>query len=372
MVQKYISCDGFLALKTMENKSLTVNASSMDESSNSYLHEEKRWFKIFLCVIYSFIFIFGILGNAIVCFVMYQRRNLKTVTNLFILNLAISDLIFAGSIPLEFPLIIDDYQWPYTSFFCKLYTPVQTIAVSASTFSLTAVSIVRYRAIINPLKKQISHGYAKYMLFGIWTFSTMLMIPHIVTLKMKESTCEEEWPLLTYRKIYTTFLFVFLYVVPLTIVSISYTTIVCELKKKRDFHNTVLNNIRNEETKKIVGLLIKVTFTFAIFNLPSQLMWLWLDFGNADKMFPFFWDLLASFNVFVFANSACNPLLYYMFHDSFKQEVNLYFTKCCKKKTIQRTDCNDKLLCFAEQITLVPLHTLSVGPNKVRTCCTPV
>lgn len=348
----------------MENKSSTVNASTIDES-NGYLHEEKRWFKIILCVIYSFIFIFGILGNAIVCFVIYQRKNLKTVTNLFILNLAISDLIFAASIPLEFPLIIDDYKWPYTSFFCKLYTPVQTIAVSVSIFSLTAVSIIRYRAIIHPLKKQISHGYVKYMLLGIWTFSTLLMIPHIVTLKMKESTCEEEWPLLTYRKIYTTFLFVCLYVVPLTIVSISYTTIACELKKKRDCQNTALNDVRNEETKKVVGLLIKITVAFAICNLPSQLMWLWLDFGNADDIFPFFWDLLASLNVFVFANSACNPLLYYMFHDRFKQEVNLYFTKCCKKKTINRTDCNDNLLCLAEN-TSIPLHTLNLGSNNVR------
>ena len=325
----------------MENKSSTVNASTTDES-NGYLHEEKRWFKIILCVIYSFIFIFGILGNAIVCFVMYQRKNLKTVTNLFILNLAISDLIFAGSIPLEFPLIIDDYQWPYTSFFCKLYTPIQTIAVSVSIFSLTVVSIIRYRAIIHPLKKQISHGYVKYMLLGIWTFSTLLMIPHIVTLKMKESTCEEEWPLLTYRKIYTTFLFVCLYVVPLTIVTISYTTIACELKKKRDFHNTALNDVRNEETNKVVGLLIKITVAFAICNLPGQLMWLWLDFGNADKIFPFFWDLLAFLNVFVFANSAGNPFLYYKFHDRFKQEVNLYLTKrLLTKKTIERPDCND-------------------------------
>lgn len=331
----------------MENENLIVNASTT-EKSNSHSYEEKHWFKIILCVIYSIIFILGILGNATVCFVMHQRKKVKTVTNLFILNLAISDLIFAGSIPLEFPLIIDDYKWPYLSFFCKLYTPVQTIAVCASIFSLTALSMIRYRAIIHPLKTQVSHSYAKYMLFGIWTFPALLVIPQIVTLKMKGSTCGEEWPYLTYRKIYTTLLFVCFYVVPLTIVVFAYTAIVRELNKKRDYHNTALNDVRNEETQKVVSLLIKITVVFALCNLPSQLMWLWLDFGNADEIFPYFWDLLASLNVFIFANSACNPLLYYIFHDRFRQEVNLHLTKCCKKKTTERTDGNNEVLCIAK------------------------
>ena len=327
----------------MESKNLTVNA-SMTHESNNHSHEEKRWFKIILCILYSIIFILGVMGNAIVCFVIHQRKKLKTVTNLFILNLAISDLIFAGSIPLELPLIIDDYKWPYIPFFCKLYNPVQTTALSVSIFSLTAVSMIRYRAIIHPLKKQISRGYTKYMLFAIWTFSSLLVIPHIVTLKMKGSACEEEWPHLTHRKIYTTLLFACFFVVPLIIVVSAYTTIVRELKKKRDYHNTALNDVRNKETKKVVSLLIKITIVFALCNLPAQLMWLWLDFGNADEIFPYFWDLLDFLNVFIFANSACNPLLYYIFHDRFRQEVNLYLKKYCKKKA----DAYQEQLCIVK------------------------
>lgn len=347
---------------------------STTETSNLNSHGVKRWVKIVLCILYSMIFIFGVLGNATVCFIMHQRKKLRTVTNFFILNLAISDLIFAGSIPLEFPLIIDDYKWPYTSFFCKLYSPVQTIVVSVSIFTLTAVSVIRYRAIIHPLKRQISHVHANYLLFGIWTFSTLLMIPHFVTLKLKGSTCDEEWPHSSYRKIYTTLLCVCFYVVPLIIVVFAYAMIVKELSKEPDYHNIALKNVRNEETKKVVSLLIKITVVFAICNLPAQLMWMWLDFGNADETFPYFWDLLTFLNIFMFANSACNPLLYYIFHDKFRQEVHSFLEKYCRLKTIMKNHGQNKPLCITENE--IPEADRSNGvilhSTDLQTCITKV
>ena len=355
----------------MENKSLIINTSTTEQSTiNS--KAEKAWLKIIICVAYSFIFILGVLGNATVCFILYYKQKLKTVTNLFIFNLAISDLIFAGSIPLEFPLIIGDYKWPYTPFFCKLYTPVQTIAVSVSIFSLTAVSVIRYRAIVHPLKKQVSYSYAKYILFGIWTVSTLLMIPHIATLKIKGSICDEEWPNITYRKIYTTLLSVCFYVVPLTIVSFAYTKIVAELKKKQDYDNTLLNDVRNEETRRVVNLLVIITIVFAFCNLPCQVMWLWLDFGNADKTFSNFFDILAAMNVFIFANSACNPLLYYIFHHEFRQEVSLYLKKNCKKRTSARSFIGNDRLLTATGKEIVMRHALYNASNSMQACKTRV
>lgn len=45
------------------------------------------------CVLYGSIFILGIFGNALVCYVVFRNKAMQTVTNLFITNLALSDIL---------------------------------------------------------------------------------------------------------------------------------------------------------------------------------------------------------------------------------------------------------------------------------------
>lgn len=42
---------------------------------------------------YFFIFLLSMVGNILVCFIVLENRRMRTVINLFILNLAISDLL---------------------------------------------------------------------------------------------------------------------------------------------------------------------------------------------------------------------------------------------------------------------------------------
>lgn len=49
--------------------------------------------KVFFYVLYILIFIIGVSGNALVCYVVARNRSMQTVTNLFITNLALSDIL---------------------------------------------------------------------------------------------------------------------------------------------------------------------------------------------------------------------------------------------------------------------------------------
>lgn len=46
-----------------------------------------------LTVAYLFIFLLCMVGNGLVCLIVLENRRMRTVTNLFILNLAVSDLL---------------------------------------------------------------------------------------------------------------------------------------------------------------------------------------------------------------------------------------------------------------------------------------
>lgn len=56
-----------------------------------YLHQPSTA-AIFI-VSYLLIFVVCMLGNGVVCFIVLRSKNMWTVTNLFILNLAVSDLL---------------------------------------------------------------------------------------------------------------------------------------------------------------------------------------------------------------------------------------------------------------------------------------
>lgn len=46
-----------------------------------------------LCIFYSLIFVIGITGNLLVVYVVVRKKSMQSVTNLFIMNLALSDIL---------------------------------------------------------------------------------------------------------------------------------------------------------------------------------------------------------------------------------------------------------------------------------------
>ena len=57
-----------------------------------FLRHNIEWTLLFI-VAYTMVFIVGIVGNSCVVLVILRTRSMRTVTNLFILNLAVADLL---------------------------------------------------------------------------------------------------------------------------------------------------------------------------------------------------------------------------------------------------------------------------------------
>lgn len=102
--------------------------------------ESFKSFNIISCIL---ICVLGTIGNALVVLVVYRRKKMKTVTNYFIVNLALADLaVLLINVPLD---VAHEYigDWLYRGFMCKLIQPLQTLATTASVWSLVAISISR-------------------------------------------------------------------------------------------------------------------------------------------------------------------------------------------------------------------------------------
>ncbi|KXJ20358.1 neuropeptide FF receptor 1 [Exaiptasia diaphana] len=309
-----------------------TNASHM-QTSTSELDEYTRHARILKLALYVIIFLISSIGNSMVCVIILRRKTMKTVTNYFILNLAIADLALTCiCIPFDIPVQEMNYVWPYGGFMCKILYPLQTLALFASIYTLTAVSLTRYWAIVHPLKKQLTVVKAKFVIFGIWVFSLIPVCPYIIILKYDsgKKSCDESWDSHNTRKVYTAFLFTSQYVLPLIVIATAYISIALELHK-REFVTECLRRQQLEETRKIVRMLIVVTVLFAACMLPNNIMWMWLDFGQADKHFNYFWEVIAFSNILTFANSAANPLCYTILNENYRKEFKSALQFCWQR-----------------------------------------
>jgi len=81
---------------------------------------QPRIYEWTMIVIYSVIFVVGLLGNGLVCFVVFRNSNMRTVVNIFIVNLAVADfLVLLVCLP---PSVLADTTetWWLGSVMCKI------------------------------------------------------------------------------------------------------------------------------------------------------------------------------------------------------------------------------------------------------------
>lgn len=294
-----------------------------------------KYWKISLLVLHTIIFVISTVGNGLVCFVILRRRAMKTVVNYLILNLAIADLIFTCiCIPFDIPVQYMDYAWPYGATMCKIVYPIQTETLFASVYTLVALSLARYWAVVHPLKRQLTTERVKWAILVIWAVSFIPVTPYMAMLRLNRAnlTCGENWKDTTSRKAYTLSLFLLQYIIPLSIISCAHFAIGFELTGRASREKNIMRRIHIEEARKVSRMLITVTFLFAACVLPNNILWLWLDFGAADKTFVYFWEFLSFGNIIVFSNSALNPICYTMMNEAYKKEMRQTLMNCLKKK----------------------------------------
>ncbi|KAM6986717.1 cholecystokinin receptor [Aplochiton taeniatus] len=196
-------------------------------------------------LLYSLIFLLSVFGNLLIILVLTVNKRMRTVTNTFLLSLAISDLMMAVfCIPFTIiPNILEDFI--FGAAMCKIVAYLMGISVSISTFSLVAIAIERYSAICNPLKSRAwqtrSHAYR--VITATWILAFLVMSPypvfsHLIPVTRNNSTahkCRHLWPNIEVEQTWYTLLLLFLFVIPGVVMIIAYGLISRELYRGMQF-----------------------------------------------------------------------------------------------------------------------------------------
>ncbi|ELV11354.1 Neuropeptides B/W receptor type 2 [Tupaia chinensis] len=146
-----------------------------------------------LPVVYSVICAVGLAGNTAVICVILRAPKMKTVTNVFILNLAIAD----GLSTLVLPVNVAEHllqRWPFGELVCKLVLAIDHYNIFSSTYFLAAMSVDRYLVVlatVRPCHRYLvvlatvrscrvlrrTHRGAKVASLCVWLGVSVLVLP---------------------------------------------------------------------------------------------------------------------------------------------------------------------------------------------------
>ncbi|XP_032755468.1 C-X-C chemokine receptor type 2 [Rattus rattus] len=147
-------------------------------------------------VIYVLVTLLSLVGNSLVMLVILYNRSTCSVTDVYLLNLAIADLFFALTLPVWAASKVNG--WIFGSFLCKVFSFLQEITFYSSVLLLACISMDRYLAIVHATSTLIQKRHlVKFVCIAMWFLSLVLSLPIFIlrtTVKANPSTvvCYED------------------------------------------------------------------------------------------------------------------------------------------------------------------------------------
>ncbi|XP_050040293.1 cholecystokinin receptor type A-like isoform X5 [Dermacentor andersoni] len=324
----------------------------------------------FRILLYAIIFVCAVVGNSLVIITLVQRRRMRTVTNVFLLNLAVSDLLLGvfcmpttlvGSVLRNFVL---------GAAMCKLIPYLQAVSVSVSAWTLVSISLERFFAIVRPLESRRwqtrSHAYKVILM--VWLCSMVTMLPiavlsQLVPLRGERKKCREVWPNVTSERVFNVYLDVTLFLLPLVIMSFVYSCIGATLchgmkidNKNEELMSTAVvheeyhtnpnmpqlmappdvearlqkmprrqfifrGNYRKSRASKrrVIRMLSVLVLEFFVCWTPLYVLHTWTVFDAHAAYSRVPAGAFAAVHLLAYVSSCCNPITYCFMHDKYRQ-----------------------------------------------------
>nr|XP_040041366.1 neuropeptide Y receptor type 2 isoform X1 [Gasterosteus aculeatus aculeatus] len=303
------------------------NASAAKDRISQRLDDSTKLLgvQVILILAYSAIILFGVIGNSLVIYVVYKFKTLRTVTNFFIVNLAVADLL-VNTLCLPFTLVYTlDGEWKLGRELCFALPFAQGLAVHVSTVTLNVIALDRHRTIVHHTKTQMSRETCAGVVVVTWAVSGLLASPlaifreyKTVDLSAEESlqVCMEKWPSGGVNgSAYSISALVVQYGLPLAINCFVYTRIWNKLKSHMTFGGRGDRHQRRRNTTKMLWTMVVV---FAVSWLPFHAFQLAVDIDSAVLYRKDFKLLFTAFHVVAMCSTFVNPILYGWLNKNFR------------------------------------------------------
>ncbi|CAL9698221.1 unnamed protein product [Knipowitschia caucasica] len=258
------------------NSTVTTSDLYTDYNTNYSQYEdleEPVGGRVALAVFYSVVFVFSLSLNLLVLTVIYMFEKLTTVTNLLLLNLVLSSLLFISSVP--FVAVYEFFQdWPFGGPMCKIVSSLYFLGFFSSVLFLTLMTYDRHLAVVYSVTaaRLRCRTYALVSCAAVWVVSALacikpMIVQSLLYLPADERTlCQtdavKETPALKALGFYVQLLLFFLF--PLLLIIYCYMRIVCTVLSS--------NIVTKFKTLRLIFLIVLLFFIcWTPFNVVTLL-----------------------------------------------------------------------------------------------------
>ena len=344
----------------MINDSFTPNIST-DNLDRADVHcpeeepytSQKRFVRTSL---YAVTMVLSLFGNVIIICIVRKNRRMRNLTHYLIVNMAVADLLITV---LHMPYIL---QTQLTNspglvvggltgkLICKLVGYSQDVSIATSVFTLMAISIDRFMAVVFPLKRVTLSPKARYVIVPIWIISIVICSPLLYVNKMEEYEgefqCYEDWgPLLgseTAGRYYTVIQFALFYIVPLIVIAVLHSYIALKVWNRHvPVRRRHLPRVRfySVARRKLLRMLFIVVCLFAACWLPYHVVFL-LDFFSDKYLHCLMPETIMFYCLFAgHSNSALNPCVYFTIHKEYRKGLLQVIRRACCLRVATISSC---------------------------------
>ncbi|XP_063317705.1 C-C chemokine receptor type 9a [Pelmatolapia mariae] len=272
-------------------------------------------------------------GNlAVVWIYLNFRRRLKTMTDVYLLNLAVADLLFLVTLPLW--AAEASHSWIFGTSLCKINSALYKVNLFSSMLLLTCISVDRYIAIVQTTRAHNSQverlRCSRLVCAGVWLLALLLATPELVfaaPAKVEsQDYCRMVFP--THQGNNTKILVLSLQVsmgfcLPFIVMAFCYSVIVATLLKTQGF-----------QKHKAMRVILAVVVAFVVSQLPynSVLVMEAVQASNITincdqlKAFDKAGQVLKSL---AYMHACLNPFLYVFVGSRFRRDV-VHLLRCCR------------------------------------------
>lgn len=280
---------------------------------------------------YTAIFMLGVFGNCLVCYVVFCNKHMQNVTNYFITNLALADILLCVlAVPFT-PLYTFMGEWMFGRILCHLVTMAQGTSVYVSTLTLMSIAIDRFFVIIYPFRSRLQLKTCYLIIVSIWLFSISATLPYAFYMGMVEyqerSYCEELWPSESIRQVFSGFTAIMQFVVPFVIILYCYAKISIRMnervKTKPGSKNSRKEEQDRERKRRTNRMLIAMVTIFGVSWLPMNVVHLVGDYYAPASTWSYYNLCFFITHVVAMSSTCYNPFLYAWLNENFRKEFQL-------------------------------------------------
>ena len=292
-------------------------------------------------VCYILIAVVAAVGNSLVCFAILANRSLRNnPTNLFLLSLAVSDLLTATlAMPFDIEGLFLHGVWRHGKIMCVTFLTVYVITIPTSILNLLAVSVDRYKSLSDPLarfrrtqfmtkRKALIVISVLWLYCIIWALLPLMGYPFLI--RGRPVISYQGICIVPYSKLYTTLVNFLNFLVPLISTCVLYILIyfiaLKHHRSARGFNKSgpSARQPSKEEAKYFVRNL-KAAKTTSMF--VAAIFFCWQPFTYFSIVWNFHGDelwkgyplkLFYVLLMFGYLNSALNPFLFALRNKHFK------------------------------------------------------